>query len=210
MSTLNEHLQWRYATKKFDTTKKLSDEQLHSLLEATRLAASSFGLQAYRIIVVNDPTVRAKIREHAWNQPQVSDASHLIVICPMRSIDEAYVTKYINLISETRGMPTDALKGYYDMMVGSITGRSPEALAAWLKCQSYIAAGFLLSAAAAAHIDACPMEGFDPAQVDVILGLQDENLTSAMLIPVGFRAADDEGASFKKVRVPAEEFVIMK
>lgn len=210
MSTFNEQLQWRYATKKFDATKKLSDEQLHSLLESLRLSASSYGLQAYRVVVVNDPAVRAKIREHAWNQSQVTDASHLIAICPMRSIDEAYVTKYINLIAETRGVPAEALKGYHDMMIGSITGRSPEALTAWLKCQAYIAAGFLLAAAAEQQIDTCPMEGFDPVHVDVDLGLENQNLTTAMLIPVGFRAADDETASYKKVRFPTEEFVMTK
>ncbi len=208
MSNLNESLQWRYATKKFDPSKKLTDAQLDELLEATRLSASSYGLQAYRLIVVTDPAVRAKIREHAWNQSQVTDASHLIVICPLQSIDEAYVGKYIDNIATTRGMPAEKLKGFRDMMVGSIKAQTPEKMAAWLKCQAYIAAGFLLSAAAHAKIDACPMEGFDPAQVDVDVGLLGKNMTAAILVPVGFRAADDEAASYKKVRLSKDEFIM--
>ncbi len=208
MSSLTENLRWRYATKKFDPTKKLSAEQLEELLDAAQLSASSYGLQAYKIAVVTDPAVRAKIKEHAWGQTQVSDASHLLVVCPMKSIDEAYVKKFIDLVAQTRGMPADVLKSYHDMMMGSITSRTPEQLAAWLKCQAYIAVGFILSAAAQMQIDACPMEGFDPAHVDVDLGLLDKNLTSAVLIPVGFRAADDATAAFKKVRFPKEELFL--
>ncbi|HRH93328.1 MAG TPA: NAD(P)H-dependent oxidoreductase [Candidatus Peribacteria bacterium] len=208
MPTFTDSLRWRYATKKFDTAKKLTDAQLDELLEAANLSASSYGLQPYRLVVVKDPAIRAKIREHAWGQAQVTDASHLIVICPMRSIDEAYVAKYIDNITKTRGMPAGNLKGFHDMMVGSIKAQTPEKMAAWLKCQAYIAVGFLLSAAASAGIDACPMEGFDPAHVDVDLGLLDKNLTSAVMVPVGFRAADDESASYKKVRLPKDEFVL--
>jgi nitroreductase len=108
----------------------------------------------------------------------------------------------------TRGMPAEKLKGFHDMMVGSIKAQTPEKMAAWLKCQAYIAVGFLLSAAAHAKIDACPMEGFDPTHVDVDLGLLDKNLTSAILVPVGFRAADDEAAAYKKVRLPKDEFIL--
>lgn len=208
MSTFNEHLLWRYATKTFDPTKTLTNEQLEKLIEATRLSASSYGLQPYRVIVVTDPAVRAKIREHAWNQSQVTDASHLIAICALRSIDEAYVTNYINLVSQTRGIPTDALKGYHDMMMGSITGRTPEQLAQWLRCQAYIASGFLMCAAAAEHIDSCPMEGFDETHVNTDLGLLDKNLTTVMLMPVGFRAEDDASAQYAKVRFPKETFCI--
>jgi nitroreductase len=210
MSTHNENLRWRYATKKFDASKKLSDEQLKTLMEATQLSASSFGLQPYRIVMVENPATRAKIREHAWGQAQVTDASHLFVFCPLRSIDEAYVTQYINLIAKTRGIPAENLKGFHDMMMGTVHARNPEQLAAWLKCQAYIAVGFMLSAAAENHIDACPMEGFDPAHVDIDLDLAKDNLTSAVIVAVGFRSHDDESASYKKVRFPAEELFIQK
>ena len=205
MSKYNENLQWRYATKKFDPTKKLSAEQLEELLDTVQLSASSFGLQAYRVAVIADPAIRAKVREHAWGQAQITDASHLIAFMPMRSIDESYVEKYVKLIADTRGIPTESLKGFHDMMVGSIQGKSPEALAEWLRSQAYIAVGFLLSAAAQMNIDACPMEGFDPVHVDVDLHLLEKNLSTAVLVAIGFRASDDESAQYKKVRVPKEE-----
>lgn len=207
MSQLDD-LRWRYATKKFDPSKKLSDAQLDELLDATRLAASSYGLQPYKILVVTDPAVRAKIREHAWNQSQVTDASHLLVFAAYKSIDEAYVDGYVALIAKERGMTVEALKGFRDMMVGSIKGQTPESLAQWMKRQAYIAVGFALSAAAHMQIDACPMEGFDATHVDVDLGLTDKNLTTAVIMPIGFRAADDAAAGYAKVRFPKEELFI--
>jgi nitroreductase/dihydropteridine reductase len=210
MMTFNESLRWRYATKKFDPAKKLSDAEMADLLESARLSASSFGLQPYKIVLVADPAVRAKVREHAWNQSQVTDASHLVAFCPMKTIDADYVKKYVDIIAATRGIPAESLTGFHDMMVGSIAARTPEQLAAWLRCQAYIAVGFLLSAAAAGGIDACPMEGFDPAHVDVDLGLLDENVTSAVLVALGHRADDDASASYAKVRFPKEELFLRR
>ncbi len=205
-----ESLQWRYATKKFDPTKKLSDAQLEELMEAARLSASSYGLQPYKFVVVTDPAVRAKIREHAWDQAQVTDASHLIVLCSYRTMDHSYIDKYIAEIAKTRGMKPEDLAGFRDMMRGSVAGKDAKDLADWMKRQSYIALGFLLSAAAHMRIDACPMEGFDPTHVDVDLGLVDMNLTSATLCPVGFRASDDAAAQYKKVRFAKDELFIRK
>ena len=208
MTTYTDNLRWRYATKKFDPSKKLTDTQLQELLDAVQLSASSFGLQAYRVAVITDPAIRTKVREHAWGQPQITEASHLIAFLPMRSIDETYVAQSIDLVSKTRGMPAEALKGYHDMMVGSIKGQTPEGLKSWLRSQAYIAVGFLLSAAAQHGIDACPMEGFDPTHVDVDLGIVDKNLTTAVLVPIGFRASDDATAAYKKVRVPQDELFL--
>ncbi len=210
MSPYNDNLQWRYATKKFDPTKKLTDAQLNDLLDAMQLSASSYGLQPYKFIVVTNPELREKIKEHAWGQSQVTDASHLIVICAQKTIDENYVDAFVDLVAKERGVPTDALKGYRDMMVGTVKGRTPEELATWMKCQAYISLGFLLSAAAQNKIDACPMEGFDPAHVNVDLGIVEENLTAVAFCPVGFRAADDASAAYKKVRFPKEELFIFK
>lgn len=210
MSPFIDHLNWRYATKKFDSTKKLSDEQLHELMEATRLAASSYGLQPYKVALVTNPETRAKIQEHAWGQTQVVDASHLFVFCAKKTIDEAFVDQFIALVAKERGMTTESLGSYREMMVGTIKSRTPEALATWMKCQAYIAVGFLLSAAAQMEIDACPMEGFDPAHVDVDIGIIEDDLTSVVLVPVGFRAADDATAQYKKVRWPKDDFFMMK
>jgi nitroreductase/dihydropteridine reductase len=210
MSVYNDHLNWRYATKKFDASKKLSDEQLNDLLESARLAASSYGLQPYKVAVVTNPDIRKKIQEHAWGQTQIVDASHLLVFCAKKTMDEAYVDQFIALVAKERGMTPEALQGYRDMMVGTVKGRTPEMLADWNKRQAYIAVGFLLSAAAQMEIDACPMEGFDPAHVDVDLGIVEDDLTSVVCVPVGFRAADDATASYKKVRWPKEEFFMFK
>ena len=205
-----ESLRWRYATKKFDPTKKLTNEQLDAVLEAARLSASSYGLQPYKFVVITNPAIRAKIREHAWDQPQVTDASHLIAVCPYRSIDAAYVDAYVAHIARERGVTVESLKGFRDMMAGSVSRQTPEGLAAWMKCQAYIAVGFILSAAAHMRIDAAPMEGFDPTHVDVDLGLLDLNLTTAVLIGLGYRAGDDPAASYKKVRFPKEHLFLFK
>jgi nitroreductase len=210
MKSFTDALNWRYATKKFDTSKKLTDDQLKSLTDALRLAPSSYGLQPFHFVIVSDPAIRAKIREHAWNQPQVTDASHLIVLCARRSIDAAYVDSFIARIAKTRGMTAESLQSYREMMAGSIAGRTPENLADWMKRQAYIALGVVLSAAAVAGIDACPMEGFDPTHVDTDLGLAEQNLTAVALCPVGFRAADDATAAYAKVRMPLEEVVTFR
>ena len=210
MSTYNDNLLWRYATKKFDPSKKLTEQQLTDVLEAARLAASSYGLQPYRCFVVTNSEIRKKIREHSWDQPQITDASHLVIFCSYRTLDTAYVDAYVDLISKTRGVSVDSLKGYRDMMVGSVSRQTPESLVAWTKCQAYIGLGFLLSAAAQHQIDACPMEGFDATHVDVDLGLAEQNLTAAVFCPLGFRAADDPAATYKKVRYPAKEFFVFK
>ncbi len=210
MTTYLENLQWRYATKKFDPSKKLSQEQLDILMAATRLSASSFGLQPYKVMIVTNPDVRKKIQEHAWGQAQIADASHLFIFCPNRTMDEAYIDHFVELVAKERGTTAESLKSYRDMMVGSMKAKSPEQLAAWMKCQAYIAVGFLLSAAAEHQIDACPMEGFDPAHVDVDLGIVEDNLTSAVIVAVGYRAADDASASYKKVRFPNEELFVWR
>jgi len=205
-----DNLNWRYATKKFDPTKKLTQEQLDGLLEAMRLSASSFGLQPYKFFVITNPALREKIKEHAWGQPQIGDASHVIAFCAYRTIDEAFVDSYIQRIADVRGMTPENLKDFRAMMIGSVQGRSPAELAAWTKCQTYIALGFLLSAAAQHKIDACPMEGFDPVHVDTDLDLAGKNLTTVALCAVGFRATDDSTASYKKVRFPMEELIVLK
>jgi len=208
MSRTNEALLWRYATKKFDPTKKLSEKELQPLLDALRLSPSSYGLQPYQFILVTDPAIRQKIKEGAWNQPQVTDASHLIVLCARTSIDVAYVDAFVQMISEERGVPIESLKSYRDMMAGFVEGMPAEALKEWMKRQAYIPLGCILTVAAEHRIDACPMEGFDPAKVNEILGLEARGLTSVALCPVGHRAADDATALYKKVRLSEEQLII--
>jgi nitroreductase len=210
MSTVLDNLRWRYATKMFDASKKLSDQQLDDLTEALRLSASSFGLQPYTFFVITDPALRSNIRAHAWGQTQVTDASHLIVLCARTTMDEAYIEKYVASVAAQRGVTPADLKGFRDMMAGAILPRAAEDILHWNKCQTFIALGFLLSAAAQMKIDACPMEGFDNAKVDAELGLAELGLTSCALCPVGFRAEADASANYPKARFSKEELFVLK
>jgi len=210
MTDIIKALNWRYATKKFDTEKKVSEEDLNEILEAGRLAPSSYGLQPWKFVVVTDPELRKKLREHAWNQPQITDASHLIVLATRTDVDENYVKRYVDEIAKQRKTTVEALKGYQDMMTGDVKGRSKDAVLEWSKHQSYIALGFLLFAAAQKHIDACPMEGFDPAKFDEVLELKKHNLASTVLCTIGYRAADDKASQNLKVRFDQKDIVIRK
>lgn len=210
MTKMIDALNWRYATKKFDTTKKLTDAQLSDLLEALRLTPTSFGLQPYKFIVITDPALREKMKAVSWNQTQVMDASHLIAICSMKSMDAGYIDTYVNDMATTRGVSVDTLKSYRDMMTGYVARQTPAETADWIRRQSYIALGTLLVVSADMEIDACPMEGFDRTKVDELLGLTETNFTVASLCPVGFRASDDATASMKKVRFPMEKLVEYK
>lgn len=198
-------LKWRYATKQFDPTKKVPETEFNELTEALRLSASSFGLQPWKFFVIKNPAIRAKIREHAWGQSQVTDASHLIVLAARKGIDDEYIRHFIKATAETRKTTIEALKGYEDMMLNAVRNMPPEAVTAWNQRQVYIALGTLLLAAAEKGIDACPMEGFDPKKVDEVLGLKDFTVTA--ICPVGYRAASDSYATAAKVRFPASEVI---
>ncbi len=206
--SLIQPLEWRYATKKFDAAKKLSADQLNNLLDAVRLAPSSFGLQHYRILVIEDSAVREQLRAAAYNQPQLTDASQLIVFAAETKINEAYVEKYVDEIARVRNTDRENLVPYEKTMIATVNHRSEDELTAWAHKQAYIALGVLLTAAAEAGIDACPMEGFEKGKFDEILGLSDKGLTTSVIAPIGFRAADDDYANFAKVRKPKEELFI--
>lgn len=208
MSNIVSALQWRYATKQFDATKKLSPEQLATLLEAMRLSASSFGLQPWKFIVVSNPAVREQLKAAAYGQPQVTDASHLIVLAAKTNLGDANADEFVADISKTRQIPIEGLAELGTMLKGSIARRTPEQNIEWAKKQCYIALGTLLSAAALEHIDAGGMEGFDAAKFDEILGLPALNLTTAVIAPVGFRSETDPTAKMAKVRFPKSEVVV--
>jgi nitroreductase / dihydropteridine reductase len=209
MSQHLEHLKWRYATKKFDPTKKLSKEQLEHLLEAVRLSASSYGLQPYQIFVITDPELRKQLRSHSHDQAQVMDASHLMIICARTDIGPGYVDDYVDRVVGERGVARESLAAHRETMVKAIEKKGPQETTEWAKRQGYIALGFLLSAAAAMRIDACPMEGFEHDKIDADLGLPKLGLTVVAFCPVGFRA-DDPSALRKKVRLPADRLFIRR
>lgn len=210
MSSIIQQLEWRYATHEFDTAKKLSTEQEHTVLEALRLAPSSFGLQPWKFIVITDPAIRAKLREQAWGQAQITDASHLVVLCSVKNLDKNYVDHYIDFISQERGIAKENLQNLHNMIMGSIESKNPEGLKSWAQKQVYIALGVLLTTCAIEHIDACPMEGFSPEGFDQILGLDQQGLQSTVLCAIGFRKEDDKASLMKKVRFPASEVIIKR
>ncbi|MFW0738106.1 MULTISPECIES: NAD(P)H-dependent oxidoreductase [unclassified Flavobacterium] len=208
MSTLLDNLNWRYATKKFDATKKISSQDLNTLKEAVRLSASSYGLQPYKVIVVENPEIREKLKAAAYGQTQITDASQLFIFANDLNLGADSVDDYINTISETRGVPADALAGFSDMMKGTIANLSVEAKNIWTAKQTYIALGTLLTAASELKIDATPMEGFNAAAFNEILGFDKLGLNASVIATVGYRHDEDETQHYKKVRKSHENLFI--
>lgn len=209
MSLYNENLLWRYATKKFDPTKKLTPKLLDELLEAPYWSASSIGLQPWKFVVVTNPELRQKLRLAGNNQPQFTDASHLVIFCVRKTMDEAYVDHYLARISEVRGQTMESLMDFKRMLLGPLR-LSPAELGSWMRRQVYIALGFLLSSAAQHRVDACPMEGFDSKKFDEILELDQFGVESLATCALGYRSPDDTLAEEKKVRLPKEEIFVFK
>ena len=203
-----EKLKWRYAVKKFDTRRKLTNDQLAYLLEAINLAPTSYGLQPFKVLLVEDKAIREKLKAQAWGQGQVTDASQLIVFAAQTKLSAKDVDAFVANISKTRNIPVEALAEYEGMMKNTIQSRTPEQLTQWAARQAYIALGFLLSAAASANIDACPMEGFSNEAFDDLLGLKEKGLTSVVMATVGYRSEDDGYQNLAKVRKPLEEIII--
>lgn len=200
-------LQWRYATKVFDANKKLTAEQSDLLLEAVRLSPSSFGIQPWRVIVVTNPEIRERLRQAGYGQPQITDASHLIVFVTKKNLSDSDVDEFIALTANTRGVSASGLEGYGGMIKQSLSGKSEEKRIEWASRQAYVALGVLLAIAAHEGIDACPMEGFDPSAFDEILGLSEKGLTTCVVATVGFRSEADQTARFPKVRFSQEELI---
>ncbi|WP_017257478.1 NAD(P)H-dependent oxidoreductase [Pedobacter arcticus] len=208
MKEIIDSLNWRYATKSFNGDKKLTDNQLDGLLSAIQLAPSSFGLQPYKVIVVEDQKVKEQLKAAAYGQAQLTDASHIFVFAIEKNFSEKHVDSFIANIAETRGVAVADLKGFSDVMKGTVNSRSAEELDVWNSRQAYIGLGVLLETAALNRIDACPMEGFDNAKFDEILGLQIENLHAVAIAAVGFRAADDVYQHYTKVRKAKDNLFI--
>ena len=205
MSTFLENQNWRYATKKFDATKKISNEDLDILKEAIRLSSSSYGLQPYKVFIIENPELRAKIQPVAWGQTQVVDASHLLVFANKTTIGDVEIDEFIANISATRGIDKESLAGYEGFMKSKINELSDEAKNTWNAKQTYLALANLLNAAAELKIDVTPMEGFSPEAVNEILGLNELGLSAAVLAPIGYRHEEDTTQFYKKVRKSNEE-----
>lgn len=208
MSNLIETLNWRYATKKFDATKKISNEDLDTLKEVIRLSASSYGLQPYKVLIIENPELRAKLQPVSWGQSQIVDASHLLVFANMTDFGGEQIDAFLNNIAETRQIPMESIAGYGDFMKSKLTTLPADKLSNWTSKQTYIALGNLLSAAAELKIDATPMEGFEAEKVNEILGLNELGLNASLIATLGYRHEEDATQHYAKVRKSNEELFI--
>lgn len=209
-STLLENLKWRYAVKKFDAGRKIPEATWKTLEETLVLAPSSYGLQPWKFFVIKDEAVRAKLRPASWNQSQITDASHLVVLARKSTLTPADVDRHVQRIMAVRSAPAAALEDYKNMMLGSVnnpSGLPGGSMDTYTRSQVYVALGFFLFAAAQLGIDACPMEGFDAAQYDEILGLPAKGYRATVAAAAGYRAADDWLAPLAKVRYEAQDVI---
>ncbi|NML72524.1 NAD(P)H-dependent oxidoreductase [Rhizobium sp. S-51] len=205
---LLEKLNWRYATKKMDPAKVVSDDKVERILEAARLAPTSSGLQPYEIIVVTNPETRAKIREIAWNQAQVTDGSHLLVFAAWDNYTPERINMMFDLVNKERDFTNEGWENYRKMLLDTYVPRDPQVNFEHAARQAYIGFGLALTAAAFEGVDATPMEGFDAAKLDEILGLRERGLRSVTIMPIGYR--EEEGdwlVNLKKVRRAKDSFI---
>lgn len=201
-------LAWRYATKKFDATHCVDTKDLQILKEAFNLTATSYGLQPIKMLVIKDKNLRKKLVPHSYDQQQVVDASHLLVICIQKDFTTKDVESYFELVQKTRNTPEETLAPFKKNVISVFSNMPKDAIQQASKFQAYLALGNLLNVCAALKIDSCPMEGFLPEKYDAILNLAEKNLQSVLLLPIGKRADDDFMATQKKVRKPLSETVI--
>ncbi|MGS2726526.1 NAD(P)H-dependent oxidoreductase [Psychroserpens sp. BH13MA-6] len=207
MNTIDQ-LKWRYATKKFDASRTLPDDKLQIIKQAFNLTATSFGLQTISLLVIEDKVLRAQLVKHAYQQPQVVDASHLLVFCIQDNISDTDVDSFFDNVKNIRETPETILEPYRNNLKTTMKQMSVQERQEWSTKQAYIALGNLMTVCAIEKIDACPMEGFVPSAFDEVLNLKPKNLKSVLLLPVGYRSEDDMFSGFKKVRKPLHEAVI--
>ena len=203
-----DSLQWRYATKKFDSTKQLSPAQINTLKEAFNLTATSYGLQPIKLIVIQNKELQKELVIHSWNQQQVEQASHLLVICVPDQYTTEEVKEYFALVKKIRNTPDEILNPFRTHLEEEVSKKSQLELFQWNKNQAYLAMGNLLTVCAMEKIDACPMEGFIPEKYDEVLNLKKHHLRSVLVLPVGFRADDDHMKDQAKVRKGIEDSII--
>ncbi|MGZ0014830.1 NAD(P)H-dependent oxidoreductase [Yeosuana sp. AK3] len=208
MNTIIESLKWRYATKKFDKNKPISNDKIDILKEAFNLTATSFGLQTLSLVIITNKDLKTTLVPYSYNQNQVSEASHLLVICIQSNITDKDVNDYFDAIKSIRKTPETILEPFRKNLLKTMQNKSVEQQQQWSMNQAYITLGNLMTVCAMQGIDACPMEGFIPEKFDEILNLNDKGLKSVLLLPIGYRAEDDMFATFKKVRKTLDKTII--
>lgn len=197
---LIEALEWRYACKKFDADKRISDTDLETILDSIQLTPSSYGLQPIKVLLIETKELREQIKPIAWNQAQVVDASHLLVFCHYTALSESYIDQHVSLMANTRNLPIEKLQGFGTHVKSSIATMDADHVNQWTGKQTYIALGQVLLSCALLKIDATPMEGFDRKALDELLDLSKDGLSTSLLCPIGYRHAEDPYITLKKVR----------
>jgi nitroreductase len=201
-------LNWRYATKVFDATKKIPADAWKTLEQSLVLTPTSYGLQPYQFLIINDPAKRAELLPHSWNQRQVVDASHFVVFTARTEMKETDVDKLIKRTVDLRKLPADALNTYRGMMLGDVVhGPRGKTAHEWAARQAYIALGNLMTCAAVLGVDACPMEGLNPVEYDKVLNLNGSGYATVVACALGYRAAGDKYASLAKVRYETKDII---
>lgn len=206
--SLTSALRWRYATKKFDSTRVVPEAIVRTLLDAGNLTATSYGLQPFRLVVIQDRELQEKLVAASYGQRQVADASHVIVIATRTDVDEDYVSRYIKMTEQQRGLTPGTMESYKNVMIGRMTGMSEDHRMEWAARQAYLVLGTMLAACAALEIDSCPMEGFVPQEYDALLDLASKNLHASVVLPIGYRSDDDPAQFQEKVRKPLDQMVL--
>jgi len=207
MHALLEDLNWRYATKKYDTSKKIDQEHLDILLEAIRLSPSSYGLQPLKIVLVESKEIREKLKSHSWNQSQITDASHLMVLCSYKEMSNELIDQNAQNTEITRSLEKGQLQGFANFVKVKVNEKTVSEQAEWNARQAYIALGILMQSCAQLRIDATPMEGFEADKYNETLGLNDKNLNATLVCAIGYRSEEDSNQHLKKVRNPMNDFL---
>lgn len=205
--TVLQQLKWRYATKRFDPTRKISSDDWAILEQSLVLTPSSFGLQPWRFIVVTGQQTKDKLKPISWGQSQISDGSHVVIFAKRRDLPVEHIDSFVARTAEVRGATVEALAGFRKMMIGALHSGSID-LNHWAALQVYIALGQFMATAAMLGIDTCPMEGIEPAKYDDVLGLADQGYATVVACVAGYRAADDKYAQLPKVRFKTEDVVV--
>ena len=205
MTNFIENQKWRYATKKFDASKKVSASDLETLKEAIQLSTSSYGLQLYKVFIIENPEVRSQLQPASWGQSQIIEASHLFVFANIVDVQDQHIDAYVQNFANTRALTVEDLKGYSDFMKSKIVPLPVEQKAVWTSKQTYLALGNLLNAAAELKIDVTPMEGFEPEKYNEILGFNALGLNASLVAAVGYRHEEDATQHYAKVRKPKQE-----
>lgn len=205
-STLIERLAWRYAVKQFDSNRRIPAETWNAIEQSLIMAPSSFGLQPWRFLVITDSKIKDQLPPISWHQTQPRDCSHMVVLTARKSLDEAYVERFIQSVADTRAVPRENLNGYRNAILKSVLDSEGQHLQ-WNSRQVYIALGQLMMAAAIVGVDSCPMEGIDTHEYDKMFQLMDSNYTTIVTCALGYRSNSDKYATAAKVRFPKSEVV---